>query len=61
MNVLFGTRRLSQRTTIGADAWFNRRDASHYELYEQSFKMSDQEVLTLLVFTNEEILDDVAY
>jgi hypothetical protein len=61
MDVVFGTRRLNQRTTIGAGAWFDRRDVSRYELYEQSFKMSNQEVLTLLVFTNEEMLDDVAY
>jgi hypothetical protein len=58
MNVLFGKRRFNQRTTIGAEAWFDRREASRYELYEQSFKMSDQEILTVLVFTNEEMLED---
>jgi hypothetical protein len=32
MNVLFGKRRFNQRTTIGAEAWFDRREASRYEL-----------------------------
>ena len=43
-----------------AEAWFDRWDASRYELCEESFKISDQEVLTLLVFTNAEMLEDVA-
>jgi len=57
MNVLFGKNRFNRRATVGAEAWFDRRDANRFELYEQSFKMSDQEILTLLVFTNDEMLE----
>jgi hypothetical protein len=60
MSVLFGKRRFNGRTTIGAEAWFDRGEAGRYELCEQSFKVSDQEVLTLLVFTSEEMLEDIA-
>jgi len=60
MNLLYGKNRFGRRSTVGAEAWFDRWDASRYELYEQSFKISDQEVLTLLVFTNAEMLEDVA-
>ncbi len=60
MSVLFGKHRFNSRTTIGAEAWFDRREATRYELCEQRFKISDQEVLTLLVFTNAEMLEDIA-
>jgi hypothetical protein len=60
MNVLYGMNRFGRRSTVGAEAWFDRWDASRYELYEQSFKISDQEVLTLLVFTNAEMLEDIS-
>jgi len=60
MSVLFGKYRRNSRTIVGAEAWFDRRDASRYELCEQSFKISEQEVLTLLVFTNTEMLEDIA-
>jgi hypothetical protein len=59
MNVLYGKNRFGRRSTVGAEAWFERWDASRYELYEQSFKISDQEVLTLLVFINAEMLEDI--
>jgi hypothetical protein len=58
MNVLYGKNRVGRRSTVGAEAWFDRWDASRYELYEQSLKISDQEVLTILVFNNEEMLED---
>jgi hypothetical protein len=58
MNVLYGKNRFGRRGTVSAEAWFDRWDASRYELYEQSFKMSDQEILTVLVFTNAEMLED---
>jgi hypothetical protein len=55
MNVLFGKNRSGRRNTVGAQAWFDRWDASRYELYEQSFKISDQEVLTGARFTGAAI------
>ena len=58
MNVLYGSNRRSQRTSVGAEAWFDRREANRFAIQEQSFKVSDQEILTLLVFTQAEMLED---
>ena len=57
MDVLYGKNRFNRRLSIGAEAWFDRRDASRFEVYEQTFKISDDEILTLLVFTDEEMLE----
>ena len=58
MNVLYGTNRLNRRTSVGAEAWFDRWEASRFEIEEQSYKVSDQEILTLLIFTQAEMLED---
>jgi Zn-dependent peptidase ImmA (M78 family) len=38
---------------IGADAWFAFRNADRYELQEQSFRLPNDEVLTLLTIPDE--------
>jgi Zn-dependent peptidase ImmA (M78 family) len=38
---------------IGADAWFGFRNADRYELQEQSFRLPNDEVLTLLTIPAE--------
>jgi hypothetical protein len=38
---------------IGADAWFTFRNADRYELQEQSFRLPNDEVLTLLTIPEE--------
>jgi Zn-dependent peptidase ImmA (M78 family) len=38
---------------IGADAWFTFRNADRYELQEQSFRLPNDEVLTLLTIPDE--------
>lgn len=38
---------------IGADAWFSFRNADRYEIQEQSFRLPDNEVLTLLTIPEE--------
>ncbi len=43
---------------IDADAWFDRRDAGRFELLEQTITVGPDETLTLLVFTDEEMLDE---
>jgi hypothetical protein len=58
VDVLYGKSRSNHRMLVDADAWFDRRDASQFEIYEQSFKISDDEILTLLVITNEEMLEE---
>ena len=44
---------------MDADAWFDRRDASGYQLYEQSVQLMPNEVLTLLVLKDQEMLEEV--
>jgi hypothetical protein len=61
MNVLYGKNRFGRRSTVGAEAWFDRWDASRYELYEQSFKISDQEVLALLVLLTLKCLKTLVF
>jgi len=41
---------------IGADAWFDRRDAARFEIYEQSVRIGRSESLTVLQFTDDEML-----
>ncbi len=43
---------------VGAEAWFDRREAEEYELEEQSFRVSDDEVLTILHITDDCMLED---
>jgi hypothetical protein len=45
----------------GADAWFDRRDAERFELCEQSVRISENEILALPLFKDEEMLMDVAW
>lgn len=59
IDVLHGKDRQSRRALTGADAWFDRREADRYELYEQSIKAGNGEILTFLIFKDEEMLDDV--
>ena len=43
---------------IGADAWFDRDEAQHYEPNEQSVRTADLEILTLLILNKEGMLED---
>ena len=57
--ILFGNQledRMPRR--IGADAWFNRFDASHYEVHEQTLRTGDNEILTLILITDDEMLSE---
>ena len=58
MDVLHGKEERSRRVLIGADAWFDRWDAQKYELYEETCRTMDGEILTLLVFKDEEMLEE---
>ena len=57
LGVLHGNDRHTRRVLIGADAWFDRWGADRYELYEQTFKVAVDEILSLLVFKDDEMLD----
>lgn len=43
---------------IGADAWFDRREAERYEVYEQTLRVSADEVLTLILIGSPAMLDE---
>lgn len=62
MNALFNqnvaplsTTRLN---TVSAEAWFDRYNANRYEIQEQTFKVSPNEIITLLIIDDEEMLED---
>lgn len=48
-----GTEQGNYAHKIGADAWFDFRGAERYELLEHSFKLPNEEVLTLLILPEE--------
>jgi hypothetical protein len=43
---------------IGADAWFDRWEASKCEVHEQTIRTGDDEVLTLVLFSDMHMLED---
>ena len=45
-------------TLIGADAWFDRREAQHYEILEQSKRTYDEEVLVLLTIKDNRMIEE---
>jgi hypothetical protein len=42
---------------IGADAWFDRFDAEQYEVHEQTIRIGDEEILTLVRIDDDAMLD----
>ena len=55
---LYGGVDKPQPLLIGADAWFDRREAEEYEVYEQTVRASGGEVLTLITFKQSQMLAD---
>lgn len=43
---------------IVADAWFDRRDAERYMMLEHTFPLPNDEVLTLLTFTDGDMMEE---
>ena len=43
---------------IGADAWFNRRDAQRFDVHEHSVRIANDEILTLLQIIDDGMLAD---
>jgi hypothetical protein len=41
---------------IGADAWFDRSEAANYEVQEQTRRVGDDEIVTLVLISDEEML-----
>ena len=51
--VLCGKTDRNRRELTSADAWFDHWDAAEYGLYEETYRITDDEILTLLVFKDE--------
>lgn len=58
MEVLFGAMERSRRQIIGADAWFDRRGSEDLEVYEQSQRLSNGDVMTIVTFKSALMLRD---
>jgi Zn-dependent peptidase ImmA (M78 family) len=43
---------------IGADAWFDRREAERYIIYEQTIRSASDETITLLLITDPDMLEE---
>ncbi|TAY52950.1 ImmA/IrrE family metallo-endopeptidase [Rhizobium leguminosarum] len=43
---------------IGADAWFDRHDASRYDVHEQTIRTMPGETLTFLLFRDQKMLSE---
>lgn len=50
-------RNQSTAKRVGAHIWFERRDADRFQITEQSFKVAEAEVITLLTFGDPRMLD----
>ncbi len=57
-DLLFGGQEQAYPRLIGADAWFDRNEAQRYELREDSVRTADDEILTLLMLTEDGMLED---
>lgn len=58
-DILFGnTANNSGLHKIDAEAWFDRAEASKYEVKEQTFKISNNEVLVIILIEDEIMLSD---
>ena len=58
-DLLFG-RDLDSETMrkMDASAWFDRDEAYRFEIWEQTLRVGPQQTLTLLVFDNEEMIEE---
>ena len=53
-DLMHSSEQTSGRELVPANAWFDECNDNDYELYEDSFKISDEEVLSILVFKDDE-------
>jgi hypothetical protein len=43
---------------VGADAWFDRWEAANHEVYEQTMRTGDGEILTLVLINDADMLEE---
>ena len=46
---------------VSADTWFDYQENNEYEVYEQSVRVAKNEVLSILVFNDEQMLEEKEY
>lgn len=56
-SVLYGNDRETRRALVEANAWYDRSEAYKYEVYEQSVRISDKEILTIVTFKDFGMID----
>lgn len=59
-DVLFGNKDEPRPRLVGADAWFDRWNADRFELYEHTVRIGDGEILTMLSWMDDAMLEDAA-
>lgn len=57
-DLLRSSERRSGRNLVPANAWFDDSEASNFHVYEDSFKTAEDEVLSVLVFADNEALEE---
>ncbi|MGF7212711.1 ImmA/IrrE family metallo-endopeptidase [Skermanella mucosa] len=57
-DAVFGDKPKSRLGRMGAEAWFDRRGADRFEVLEQSCRVGDGEALSLLIFSDDEMLSE---
>jgi Zn-dependent peptidase ImmA (M78 family) len=62
MDVLFDPKKASKTISrlkcVSAEAWFDCYEAQRYEVLEQTFRVGPSEILTVLVFEDDEMLEE---
>lgn len=56
-DVLYGAAKSSRRVRVKADFWLDGRWADRYDLVEESYRVTDDEIVALLVVDNPALLD----
>ena len=59
-DLLRSSERRSGRDLVPAEAWFDHSEASNFHVYEDSFKVAEDEVLSVLIFEDNEALEERA-
>jgi len=59
--VMFNGKDSSHRALMPASAWFDRSEADRYELHEETRRISDTEILTLLSLKDDGMLEEQSW
>lgn len=57
-DLLRSSDRRSGRNLVPANTWFDGSEASDFHVHEDSFKIAEDEVLSVLIFADDEVLEE---